>query len=693
VIGADAPAAAVDMTEESTRARIDHASEDRSALDGMRRSFRTILDRQRANVARIPDLEARKERLRKTKESSVGEEQMFLRAVAALQENGFRVVVAKTAESAMKAIREELRGYDLVVKSKSNVTKELHLAEELSEDGIEVIETDLGDRIIQLAGCEAAHPTGPACHLTRGQIASLFTEHFGREVSDDPKELTALMREEIAGFLSKARVGITGANAVTACEGAVVIVHNEGNAAMCSMRPDKHIVVTTPDKVVPDLEDAMNVTKLQTYLSTGKIVSSYINVITGPSYTADIEKQVYKGMHGPKEVVLVFVDDGRLSATDKEAQYCIGCGMCLLHCPVYNVLGPAFGPSGHKGGQGVYLAGTQGKLDESLDSGLFLCTSCGSCTEVCPTRIDTKKGLTKVRKKTRDLKKDTSPERAAVISSVRNYDNPWQVPRRSKAKWSEGLGLRAKGDVLFFAGCSTSLISPENASRSVRLMRACGVEPAHLGPSEKCCGSTVRKLGEESLARRKAEECFADFESAGASTVVTSCPGCASALNHYPDLAEGHGVKVQHISQFLAERLDPSCLGSVGGLGNVAYHDPCDLGRALGEYEAPRELLEIVLGAPLTEMERTRELSACCGSGSGVRSAYHSLATEIGRDRVAMAKEAGVDTLVTACPWCVQNLRDCQKGTDVLQVLDLVEVLESALRSKSGKKVKRPRKR
>lgn len=667
------------MTEESIRARIEKAAADRRALDGMRRSFRTILERQRENADRIPDLEPRKDRLRKTKESSVRDDQLFCQAISSLQGNGFRVVVAKTSEDAMRAVSEELKGYDLVVKSKSNVTKELHLAERLAEQGTMVVETDLGDRIVQLAGCEAAHPTGPACHLTRRQIADLFSRHFGRDVSDDPEELTVLMREEIAAFISRALVGITGANAVTACEGAVVIVHNEGNAALCAMRPGKHIIVTTPDKVVPDLEEAMNVTKLQTYLSTGKIVSSYINVITGPSYTADIEKQLYRGMHGPREVVVVFVDDGRLAAEDKEPQYCIGCGMCLLHCPVYNVLGPDFGPTGHKGGQGVYLAGSRGMVNESVDAGLFLCTTCGGCTEVCPSRIETKNGIINARTKARRLKKDISPDRAAVVSSVRNYDNPWQSPRRSKSRWSEGLALPTKGDLLFFAGCSTSLIFPESAVRAVRLLRACGVEPAYLGTSEKCCGSTVRKLGEEALAREKVEQCFSDFSRAGAKAVVTSCPGCASALNHYADLVEKHRIQVLHISQFLDGRLTPSDLLPVRGLGTVAYHDPCDLGRGLGAYDPPRRLLESALESPPVEMGRTRATSACCGSGSGVKSAYSSLAAEIGRDRLQMAVEAGANTVVTACPWCVQNLRDCQGGREKVRVMDLLELLDSAL--------------
>ncbi|MCU0852437.1 MAG: LUD domain-containing protein [Thermoplasmata archaeon] len=475
------------MTESELRARVKAAAGDRAALDGMRKSFDAISKRQKENAPRIPDLKERKDRLRKAKESSVGNEDLFKQALATLQENGFRVVVAKTAEAAVKRIRQELEGYDLVVKSKSNVTKEIHLADALKQAGIEVIETDLGDRIIQLEGCEAAHPTGPACHLTRKQISKLFTKHFGRPVSEDPMELTRAMREEIASYLSRAKVGITGANAITALEGAVVVVHNEGNASKCAMLPDKHIVVTTPEKVVQTLDDAVNVVKLQTYLSTGKITSAYVNVITGPSYTADIEKQVYKGMHGPREVMVIFVDDGRMSAADKEPQYCIGCGMCLLECPVYNVVGPIFGVPGHMGGQGVYLEGSRGRLEEARDSGLYLCTSCGSCIEACPASVGTKKGLIAVREKARQQGLSPSAEHAAIAASVKNYDNPWQMPRKRKARWAEGLGLKGKGEVLYFAGCSTSLLFPESAQRVVRLMRASGGEPAYLGQEEKCC--------------------------------------------------------------------------------------------------------------------------------------------------------------------------------------------------------------
>jgi len=666
------------MTEPDLREKVRRRTENRASLDGMRKSFKTILDRQKENSTRIPDLEARKELLRKTKESSVGNEQLLTHAIATLRENGFRVIIAKTAEGAMRKLREELEGYKLVVKSKSNVTKEMHVAETLEKEGIEVVETDLGDRIIQLAGCEAAHPTGPACHLTRREISELFTDHFGKKVTDDPQELTKVMREEIAAYISKAKVGITGANAITALEGAVVIVHNEGNAAKCAMLPDKHIIITTPEKIVPNLDDAINVTKLQTYLSTGKIISSYVNIISGPSYTADIEKQVYKGMHGPKEVVIILVDDGRLEAEDKEAQYCIGCGMCLLYCPTYNVVGPDFGSPGHMGGQGVCLEGSTGKIEQSVASGLFLCTSCGVCTEVCPARIDTKRGVIAIRNAAIEVNKGVPPEHKTLVSSLKNYDNPWQVPRKQKAKWADGLELKKEGEVLFFAGCSTSLLSPDRAKRAVRVLRSLGVEPAFLGQSERCCGSTAMKIGEERLAAQTVDANLKDFKAAGAKTVVTLCPGCASQLSSNADLASRLGIKVQHITQFLAERLSSVSLSPLEDVHGVTYHDPCDLGRGLGVYDEPRRILARMLAEPVIEMERSRETSACCGSGSGVKSAFPELSGEMARDRIKMAKEAGASTIVTSCPWCQQSLLECQGTAPEVAVVDILELFERA---------------
>jgi len=664
----------------AVKERVEEAVANRSSLDGMRKAFRTISDRQVENSSKLPDLDERKERLRTLKERCVGDRELLVQAISSLEANGVRVVIAKTAEAALDVIEHEVKGHRLVVKSKSNVTKEIHLAQHLASKGVEVVETDLGDRIVQLMGCMAVHPTGPSCHLTRQEIAALFSRHFGRSVSDDPRELTEVMRDEIASALSSARVGITGANAITASEGAVVIAHNEGNAARSAMLPDKHIVVATPEKVVPSLEDAMNIVKLQTFLSTGKVVTSFINIVTGPSYTADIEKQLYKGMHGPKEVVVVLVDDGRLSSEVKEPQYCVGCGMCLLHCPVYLVTGPVFGTTGHMGGPGVYLAGSLGKTHEALDAGLYLCTHCGACTEVCPSRIDTKSGLTEIRTAARSAGWASMPEHDEIISSVRNYDNPWKVPRAQKAKWAKDMGLSRASRVLYFAGCSTSLLFPDTAQSAVSLLRSIGMEPAYLGADEPCCGSTAGKIGDRALSRKKAEDCFRSFAEAGAEIVVTSCPGCSSALKSHEDLVEGHGIRVLHIAELLAEVSDKLRLSKVHLEGTVTYHDPCDLGRRQSVYDEPRDLMVRAIENEFVEMERSHRNSSCCGSGGGVKSAYPSLSSAISTDRLEAARACGASVIVTSCPWCVQSLRDALGGSSDIRIMDLVDLLQMSLK-------------
>lgn len=653
-----------------------------ASLDGMRRSFSTIIDRRLRNSPRIPDLEAKRDRLRELKERCVGDESLLTDAMGSLRENGCRVLLAKDADAAIQAVIAELGDERLVVKSKSNVTKEIKLASALEHEGFEVVETDLGDRVVQLAGCDAVHPTGPACHLTRKEISELLSKRYGRTVSEDPEELTTAVRDEISGYLERAKVGITGANAVTAREGAVVIVHNEGNAARCASLPGKHIVLTTPEKVVSSLSDAIDVVSLQTLYSTGKVATAYINIITGPSYTADIEKQVFRGMHGPKEVVVIIVDGGRLGASVKEPMYCIGCGSCLTRCPVYDVVGPVFGADGHMGGQGVFLLASLGNRDAAADAGLYLCTSCGECEEACPIRIDTRSGILRARAESFAAGPRLAPEHSAVIASVKNYDNPWQMPRARKARWSKDMGLASKGSTIYFGGCSTSYLFPESAQRAIRLMRAAGTEPAYLGPDEACCGSTVRKLGDVGLARRKAEECFAAFAAAGAEVVVTSCPGCFSALDSHDDLKEKHGLRIQHLSQWLSERIESLDLGPATSFGKVTYHDPCDLGRDRGVFDEPRLLVKAAAGMAALEMPRSRLDSACCGAGSGVKSGFADLSAAIARRRVAQAREVGADTIVTACPWCVQNLRECQPRTSAIAVIDISELLDEATRAR-----------
>ena len=369
-------------------------------IQTMRKAFAVVKKRQRANIARIPDLEERRRRLRETRERSVGNVALLNQAVDNLKHNGITVYEADSKEDAVSAVIDEIANNRLVVKSKSNLTKEIGLTEALGQAGIEAIETDIGDRIIQLCGDMPSHPTGPASHLTRHDIAEILSAHFGREVPPTAGTIVRLIRDEISAYVSRAVIGITGANAIAAEEGALVLLHNEGNIVQVAMRAEKHIVLVGTDKIYPNLEEAINMVKLQTFYATGSLRTSFVNIITGPSQTADIEKQLIKGVHGPREICLIFVDNHRSNIANseyKELLYCIGCGQCLLVCPAYSVYGSEFGVNNELGGKGVIYSFLSGKASGEANRGLDLCLSCRKCQQNCPLGIDTPSMVNKLR--------------------------------------------------------------------------------------------------------------------------------------------------------------------------------------------------------------------------------------------------------------------------------------------------------
>jgi iron-sulfur cluster protein len=380
--------------------RLVRASEEKKSIAQMRRSFTTVRQRQRDNAARLPDLEERKARLKQVREYSIGNRELLEEAMQNLQANGIELKMAKTKEQALSFLLEEVGDETLIVKSKANTTKEIDLAKELESRGIEAVETDIGDRVIQIAAERPSHHTGPASHLSKERIAEVLSAHFGYAIPADPLALTQVIRDEVARKIEAANIGITGANAIAADEGAVLLLHNEGNITEVMMRPKKHIILAGTDKIYPDLEESLNLAKLQTYYATGSVITSFITILSGPSKTADIEKKLVKGVHGPKSVSMILLDNGRseIASSDfRELLYCIGCGECLLHCPAYSVYGNKFGSDHHLGGRGVLFSSlTEGSKTEAK-SELYSCVACGHCRNNCPVGIDTPKLVTKLR--------------------------------------------------------------------------------------------------------------------------------------------------------------------------------------------------------------------------------------------------------------------------------------------------------
>jgi L-lactate dehydrogenase complex protein LldG len=354
----------------------------------MRRAFDLIKERQRVNARKIPDLEERIKRLRKVRESCVGDAKLMEEAISNLKDNGVDVRFAVDGEEAVGIILREIGDEKIVVKSKSNVSKEIGLTEKLENSGVEVIETDIGDRLIQLLNEKPSHPTGPAAHLSLEYILRTLNSKYNLSLQSADDVLSFLIRD-IKNYVEKAKIGISGANAVTA-DGSIVLLHNEGNIFEVIKRPEKWIILATIDKLYPNVEEALNAAKIQTFYATGQPAPSFIEVISGVSKTADIEKKLFKGIHNPKEVIMILVDNKRkhlINEGFKELFYCIGCGSCVVNCPSHRTFGEKF-----RGGRFALFSAIHDREN------LQLCLTCGKCRENCPLNIDIPSMVRKVRK-------------------------------------------------------------------------------------------------------------------------------------------------------------------------------------------------------------------------------------------------------------------------------------------------------
>ena len=376
-----------------------------SELETMRKSFNTVKKRSQA-IKDSPSAKRLQSRVREIKKESIANrDELLNQAIESFKRNDIDVKLAINDRDALEIIYGLLSQYDskVIAKAKSNTLGEINFKQELPKKGYDVVETDLGDRILQLKHTDnkPVHPTGPASHLNISKITDIVNESLDADVNPEAREIMELVRHDVLNRLKNASVGISGANAIAAEEGSVVMVHNEGNISIVSLK-DLHIIVAGIDKIVPTLEDAISVVKLETIFATGNFVTSYMNVVSGPSKTADIEKKLLKNMYGAEKVVVILLDNGRSEATP-ECLYCIGCGNCVVHCPVYNAVGNEFGFNNYLGGRGVAMSKFIEDDETCFNSGLYMCTLCGLCTLNCPVAIPTNEIIENMRKLSRDV--------------------------------------------------------------------------------------------------------------------------------------------------------------------------------------------------------------------------------------------------------------------------------------------------
>lgn len=374
-------------------------------LNAMRKSFKTVADR-RKNLSANPQIEILKKTVSNTRENSIKNNKKLIEELKiSLANNDIEFFYAENGEKACEFIFNQVKDQDVVAKSKSNTLGEIGLSKFLSSNGIDVVETDLGDRILQLKKNDnkPTHPTGPASHLNTAEIANIVNESMNINVNPEAREIMEAVRGDVLEKIADSNVGISGANSVAALDGSAVLIHNEGNISLISLMKT-HIIVVGIDKLVNTIEEAISIVKLESAYATGKLSTSYMNVISGPSKTADIEKKLLKNMYGAEKVILVLLDNGRSEAmkNNPECLWCIGCGSCIVSCPVYNAIGNEFGFNNYLGGRGVAMSKFIKDNKTCFEAGLFKCTLCGLCSIECPVSIPTNELVEDLRKSLND---------------------------------------------------------------------------------------------------------------------------------------------------------------------------------------------------------------------------------------------------------------------------------------------------
>jgi L-lactate dehydrogenase complex protein LldF len=302
-----------------------------------------------------------------------------------VKQNGGEIIHVKDSNEAQQAVVGILKSVDakLVVKSKSMVTEEIQLNEAVLRNDIEVVETDLGEYIIQLADERPSHITAPALHKSREDIGLLFKEKLGFGYTNNPAELTGFARNILREKFLKADAGISGANFLIAESGTIVLVENEGNARLTTTLPKVHIVIAGIEKVVPTLYDASILLKLLARSATGQKMTSYVSFINSAKRLNEYD--------GPEKIYVILLDNGRRgikkNITTREALYCIKCGACMNVCPVYqSVGGHAYG-SVYPGPIGAILTPLVNSFREAKDLA-YGSSLCGACSEICPVKIN-----------------------------------------------------------------------------------------------------------------------------------------------------------------------------------------------------------------------------------------------------------------------------------------------------------------
>jgi Fe-S oxidoreductase/nitrate reductase gamma subunit len=379
---------------------------------------------------------------------------------------------------------------------------------------------------------------------------------------------------------------------------------------------------------------------------------------------------------------------------------CTRCGRCQELCPA-NMTGKPLSPkmviqelkahmlerapallSGKKSQEEVpLLAGGVVSQDE-----LWSCTTCAACEEACPVFVEPVKKIIELRRNLVLEQGEIPPTLMAALRSVQDRGHPWKGASASRTDWTEGFEVKnvandGDAEFLFWVGCTAALqeSSMKAALALARLLDAAGVKISILGHEESCCGHMARRIGDEYLFQCQAQQNIETLKRHNVKKIITACPHCYHTLkDEYPQF--GGDFEVVHHTDFLLKLVQEGRLKLTKEVkAVVAYQDPCYLGRYHGGYDAPRKLAEAIPGVELVEMEHCGPNAICCGAGGGRMWMEEEPEQRVNRLRAKEAVDTGANTVCTACPFCLQMLKDGLTGLGMEEppeAVDLVELLE-----------------
>lgn len=633
----------------------------------------------------------------------------------------YRAPTAADARDYILVLAQQ-KGVRRIVKSKSMASEEIHLNEHLAGAGMEVVETDLGEWIIQLSGQKPSHMVMPAIHLTRYQVADILAGETGAEVEPDISHMVKLAREKLRPKFLEAEMGITGANVAVAETGTVVMCTNEGNGRLVSTLPPIHVVIVGMEKIIERFADMGPILEGLPRSATAQAITSYITMLTGPVGTPGPDGEpVLKEMH------IVILDNGRTRMQRdplfREALQCIRCASCLNVCPVYQLIGGHVFGHVYTGIIGTVLTAFTGGEEQSYIL-QELCLGCERCREVCPGNINLPKlnNALRLRAVTRQglpvpqhlVIKKILPNRRlfhgimrmaslaqkplvgregtvrhlpfflAGAAKGRRLPAIAEVPLRSRVTGGTPAcpAGKAGSRVGIFAGCLVDFVYPEIGESMQKAVEALGYK-AVFPAGQTCCGYPARQLGVPDVVRDVALQNLAAFAGADVDYIVTPCPTCTYALKHmYPtffnsgeekEMAEGIAARVRDCSEFLFNQASRNGLNVKSSLSMKAtYHDSCHLKRSLHISREPRELLTLA-GVNLVEMSGADN---CCGFGGSYSFKYPELAGHILEKKINSIRETGADTVVTGCPGCLMQIRGglAARGEDKIKVSHIAQL-------------------